>query len=85
MKNQKMMKSNSNIPQLNTFNTQEGSKGRPFLNTAVQRVPNTIKWIGREEKSHWLHIFKYIDDNSCFALELDYYGKIVKVIKQYEF
>lgn len=79
------MKSNSNIPKLNTFDIQEGKIGRAFKNTAVERVHNTTKWIDREEKSHWLHIFKYLDDGSCFALELDYYNKIIKVIKQYEF
>ena len=72
-------------PNLNTLNVQEGSKGRPFKATATQRLPNTLKWIGNDHKSHWLHIFKYIDDGSCFALEVDYYGKIIKVIKQYEF
>lgn len=79
------MKSNSNTPKLNTFEIQEGSKGRPFKLTAVEKVPNTLKWIGNEEKSHWLHIFKYIDDGSCFALELDHYDKIIKITKQYEF
>jgi len=78
------MNSNSNIPQLNTFEIQEGKIGRPFRNTAIAKVPNTEKWIDRELKSHWLHIFKYLD-GSCFALEIDYYGKIVKVIKNYEF
>lgn len=79
------MKSNSNIPRLNTFDIQEGKIGRAFKNTSIQRVPNTDKWIDRELKSHWLHIFKYLDDGSNFALEIDYYGKIVKVIKNYEF
>lgn len=72
-------------PLLNTFDIQEGKIGRPFKNTAVQIVPNTEKWVNKEKSSHWLHIFKYLDDDSCFALELDCYGKIVKVIKNYEF
>ena len=72
-------------PLLNTFKVQEGKIGRPFKNTAVERVPNTTKWIGRVEKSHWLHIFKYEDNGSYFAIELDYYDEIVKVIKNYEF
>lgn len=79
------MKSHSNIPRLNTFDIQEGKIGRPFKNTAIERVPNTSKWINREEKSHWLHIFKYLDDGSNFAIEIDHYGKIIKVIKNYEF
>lgn len=79
------MKSHSNIPKLNTLEVQEGKLGRPFRNTAVSKVPNTEKWINRELKSHWLHIFKYIDNGSCFAIEIDYFGKIVKVIKNYEF
>ena len=72
-------------PKLNTFDIQEGKIGRAFKNTAITKVPNTEKWIDREQKSHWLHIFKYLDDGSCFALEIDYYGKIIKVIKNYEF
>lgn len=79
------MKSSSSTPKLNTFEIQEGKIGRPFKNTAVSRVSNTDKWVDRELKSHWLHIFKYLDDESNFALEIDYYGKIVKVIKNYEF
>ena len=73
------------IPQLNTFEIQKCNKGRLFKLTAVERVPNTLKWIGKEQKSHWLHIFKYVDDGSCFALELDYYGESIKIIKDYEF
>lgn len=80
-----MMKLNSNIPKLNTLEVQEGKLGRPFRNTAVSKVPNTDKFINRELKSHWLHIFKYIDNGSCFAIELDYNGNIVKVTKNYEF
>lgn len=79
------MKSSSNIPKLNTFDIQEGKIGRAFKNTAVSKIANTDKWIDKEIKSHWLHIFKYLDDGSCFALELDYFGKVVKVIKNYEF
>lgn len=79
------MKSSSNIPRLNTFDIQEGKIGRPFKNTAIERIPNTSKWIDRELKSHWLHIFKYLDDGSIFAIEIDYNGNIVKVIKNYEF
>ena len=72
-------------PKLNTFEIQEGKIGRAFKNTAITKVPNTEKWIDREQKNHYLHIFKYLDDGSCFALEVDYYGKIIKVIKNYEF
>lgn len=79
------MKSSSNIPNLNTFDIQEGKIGRPFKNTAIERVPNTDKWINHVLKSHWLHIFKYLDDGSNFAIEIDYNGNIVKVIKNYEF
>lgn len=79
------MTSNSNIPKLNTFDVQEGKIGRPFKNIAVSKISNTDKWIEKELKSHWLHIFKYLDDGSCFALEIDHYGTIIKVIKNYEF
>lgn len=79
------MKSNSNIPNLNTLEVQEGKLGRPFRNTAVSKVPDTDKWINSELKSHWLHIFKYLDDGSNFAIEIDHCGTIIKVIKNYEF
>lgn len=73
------------IPNLTTLDIQEGKLCRPFKNTSVQRVQNTSKWIGRELKHHWLHIFKYIDNGDFFAIEIDYYGKPIKVIKHYGF
>ena len=72
------------IPKLNTLQVQEGKLGRPFRCSIVSIVPNTEKWIKRTLKHHWLHVFKYIDDGSLFAIELDYNDNIVKVIKNYE-
>ena len=64
---------------LETLQPQEGTKGRPFRNTSVERVPDTTKWIGKDEKSIWLHTFKYLDDGTTFTVEVDYYGKIKKI------
>lgn len=77
------MKSSSKIPLLNTLEVQEGNLGRPFRMTSLERVPNTTKFIDRLEQSHWLYIFKYVYNGSCFAIELDYYNEIVKVTKNY--
>lgn len=73
------------LPKLNTLEVQEGKLGRPFRNTAIIKLGETSKYFNRVEKWHWLHVFKYIDDGSNFAIEVDYNNKLVKVIKQYEF
>lgn len=66
----------------NTFDIQEGKLGKPFRQSSVRRngqIPP--KWIDRVEKYHWIYLFKYVNEDGFFEVEIDYYGKIIKVNK----
>jgi hypothetical protein len=66
----------------NSFEIQEGKLGKPFRQSGVRRNTDVKpKWIDRVEKWHWIYLFKYIDSEGFFEVEIDYYGKIIKVNK----
>ena len=66
----------------NTFDIQEGKLGKPFRQSRVRRN-DTIepKWIDNVLRYHWIYLFKYVDESGFFEVEVDYYGKIIKVNK----
>lgn len=66
----------------NTLEIQEGKLGKPFRQVGVTRNTKVSpKWINRVEKYNWIYLFKYINDGKFFEVEVDCYGKIIKVNK----
>tara|TARA_B100001146_G_C16171915_1_gene430487 strand:- start:88 stop:300 length:213 start_codon:yes stop_codon:yes gene_type:complete len=61
--------------------TYTSPQGRPYRVSGVEKVPNTEKWIGKNLKSHWIVIIKYLDDNTFAKLYHDYKDKIYKIEK----
>jgi hypothetical protein len=59
--------------------------GRPYrLSGIAKNLQVPSKWIDRVECWHFYYIFKYIDDNSFFGFEFDYYDKLVKKLTHEE-
>jgi hypothetical protein len=71
---------------LNLSSTPQLSKlGRLYrLSGIAKNLQVPSKWIDRVECWHFYYIFKYIDDNSFFGFEFDYYDKLVKKLTQEE-
>lgn len=61
------------------FETQVSPNGRPFRLTGTSKVlTKPSKWIDRVERWHWIHEFKYLDEQGgFFAFEFDYNNKLV--------
>ncbi len=72
-----------------TSEVQVGSLNRPFKMISVGLVPKTERWVLRNEKNelrhHWLYVFKYLDNGSLFAVEVDHFENPIKLEKHYEF
>lgn len=47
-------------------------KGREFRTISIERVKDTEKWIGREQKSKWRVLIKYADNGVLLWLYFDY-------------
>lgn len=77
------MKSSSNIPDLKSFEVQTGKRNEPFRLTATIRGKNE-KWLNRELKHDWYHVFKYIENGSLFSLYEDVYGNIKRKLTDSE-
>lgn len=53
----------------NTLNTQYDKDGRPFKNIAVKKdLTKPSYYEGREQKWHWVWLFKYLDTNEKFTI-----------------
>ena len=66
----------------NTFDIQEGKLGKRFRQSSLTRNGQLPpKWINGLEKYHWIYLFKYVDEDKYFEVEVDYYDKIIKVNK----
>ena len=66
----------------NTFDIQEGKLGKAFRQSAVSiNTDRPSKWMSNVEKWHWIYLFKYVNEDKFFEVEIDYYGKIIKVNK----
>lgn len=65
------------LPKLNTLEPQEGKLGRSFRMIGMGKAPKPSKWLNKVEKWHWIYLFKYLDDGSCFEIEIDYNNKFV--------
>ena len=66
------------LPKLNTLDPQKGKLGRAFRNIGLrQDLTKPPLYVKGEYKHHWVYLFKYLDDGSCFEIEIDYHGKFV--------
>lgn len=65
------------------FETQISSLGRPYRLSGTRKnsqLPE--KWVNKVLKNHWIHSFKYLDEQGgFFEIEIDYNDKFVKLIK----
>ena len=65
---------------LTSFETQRGTLNRDFRLSGIAKNTNKpAVYIDGMQKWCWIHIFRYLDDNDFFALEVDYYGKIKRI------
>ena len=65
----------------NTLNTQYDDD-RPFKNIGLRKnLQLPAKYIQGEYRHHWIYLFKYLDDNSCFEIEIDYNNRFVSKTK----
>jgi hypothetical protein len=65
-----------NLPKLNTLEPQEGKLGRAFRQVMLTKdVSKPPLWVKGEYKHHWIYTFIYLDDGSCFQIEIDYHDK----------
>jgi len=68
-----------------TPHSQIGKLGREFILSGIKKLSHIPeKWINGGYKSHWLITYKYTDDGSYFALELDYTDRIVRKLSHSE-
>ena len=61
------------------FETQVSPNGRPFrLSGTSKNLQQPSKWIDRVERWHWIHHFKYLDEQGgFFSFEFDYNDKLI--------
>ena len=62
------------IPDLNHFETQYGTLGRPFRLSGVSKATN------RQTANDWIYSFKYLDkDGGYFSIKICADGRVVKM------
>jgi len=65
------------------FETQISKLGRPFkLSGTRKNLQMPEKWINKVTHWHWVHSFKYLDEQGgFFEIEIDYNNNFVKLEK----
>ena len=65
------------------FNTQLDKNNRPFrLSGTRKNLQLPEKWVDKVLKNHWIHSFKYLDEQGgFFEIEVDYNDKFLKLTK----
>jgi len=65
------------------FETQTSKLGRPFRLSGTRKnsqLPS--KWIDKSERWHWIHSFKYLDEQGgFFEIEIGYNNEFIKLEK----
>jgi len=65
------------------FETQISKLGRPFRLSGTRinlQLPE--KWINNVIKNHWIHTFRYLDEqDGFFEIEVDYQNNFLKLTK----
>ena len=65
------------IPKLNPHTTQKGKIGREFR-FLTSFKGKSEKWVNRQLKNNWKHIFKYTDDGTYFGIHENHEGKMIE-------
>jgi hypothetical protein len=65
------------------FEIQISKLGREFrLSGTRKNLQLPEKWVGKDLKNHWIHSFKYLDENGgFFEIEIDYFDNFLKLTK----
>ncbi len=64
---------------LNIDEVQTSTKGRPFrISGSRMNLQHPAKWIDKMEMHHFIHTFKYLDEQGgFFEVEVDYQNKYI--------
>lgn len=65
----------------NPFTTYTSPKNRPYRVVSIKKIPNTTKWIKRQEKSLFNVLIKYLDNDTMLWLLFDYNDKLTETRK----
>jgi hypothetical protein len=67
------------LPKLNTLKPQQGTLGRPFRASGVEKIlSKPPKWVNGVEKYCWRYRFKYLDDKGgFFEIDLDWENNLI--------
>ena len=61
--------------------TQVGTIGKEFrLSSVIKNTQIPPKWINNTEKHHWFYLFRYIDSDNFFKIEVDYFNKFARFV-----
>lgn len=65
------------------FEIQISPNGRPIKWAGLRKnLQMPVKWVGKDEKWHWIYTFNYQDEKrGGIEVEIDYNDKFVKMLK----
>jgi len=62
-----------------TLETQVSPLGREFrMSGTAKNLQLPPKWINKVEKWHWIHSFKYLDNEGYFHIEIGYNDEFIR-------